>query len=157
MITIQSHRQSFTTIYGINYIIGRQKNFAKLVAINNWCWDELLQSCSGSGLIVLMFIANYSTPWKYNVTKTRTFLFIWMLIASVSLIKFFWLEFPGFGGTNHDIYEHIITHMLIEYCAVFKIGIFLFVWMLIVSFYFINCCLHELQSFYGSNHIWAYN
>ena len=37
---------------------------------------------------------------------------------------------------------------------VFGIGIFLFVWMLIASIYFINCCRQEIQSFYGSNTIW---
>ena len=40
---------------------------------------------------------------------------------------------------------------------VFRIGILLFVWILIASVYFINCHTHEIQSFYGSNTIWAYN
>ena len=38
-----------------------------------------------------------------------------MLIASVSLINFCWLVFLGFCRTTHDIYEPIITRMLIAY------------------------------------------
>ena len=61
-----------------------------------------------------------------------------MLIASVSLINFCWLVFLGFCRTTHDIYEPIITWTLITYCNLPNRGIF---WIVIASFYFINCCL----------------
>ena len=88
-----------------------------------------------------------------DVIKTRKFLFIWMLIASFYLINFCWPEFLCFCGGNHAIYKSTIMRIL----NVFRIGIFLFVWMLIASVYFINCHKHEIQSFYGSDTIWAYN
>ena len=40
-----------------------------------------------------------------------------MVIASVYLINFCWHEFLGCRGTNHTIYELIITWMLIEYLS----------------------------------------
>ena len=65
--------------------------------------------------LLLTWISRFS--WKQtsransllrdDVIKTRKFLFIWMLIASVSLINFCWLVFLGFCRTNHDIYEPI--------------------------------------------------
>ena len=54
------------------------------------------------------------------------------------------------------IYDPIITRMLTVYWRL-QNRVFLFVWILIASTYFINSCWHEIQSFCGRSHIWAYN
>ena len=60
-------------------------------------------------------IYNLSCLLRDGIIKTRKIFFIWMLIASVSLTNFCWLVFLGFYKTTHDIYEPIITRMLIAY------------------------------------------
>ena len=44
-----------------------------------------------------------------GIIRTTKFLFVWMVIASVYLIKLRWQKFPGFCGTNHVSYELITT------------------------------------------------
>ena len=44
-----------------------------------------------------------------GIIKTTKFLFVWMVIASVYLIKLRWQKSPGFCGTNHVSYELITT------------------------------------------------
>ena len=72
------------------------------------CWDEFQVFCGNKHLEPIM-----PPSWWHH--KNKEILFISMLIASVSLINFCWLVFLEFCRTTHDIYEPIITRMLIAY------------------------------------------
>ena len=72
------------------------------------CWHEFQGFCGNKHLEPIM-----PPPWWHR--QNKDIFFIWMLIASVSLINFCWLVFLGFYRTTHDIYEPIITRMLIAY------------------------------------------
>ena len=85
--------------------LNRECLFAYLIGC---CWHEFQGFCGNKHLEPIMPPAGY-------IIKTRKFLFIWILIASVSLINFCWLICLGFCRTTHDIYEPIITRRLIAY------------------------------------------
>ena len=80
------------------------------------------------------------------ILKTRKFLFPWTQIWKTAVdmnFKFF---------VEATIYEPIIMLMPLRDDVIKKKKI-LFVWMLNASVYLINCCWHEFQVFYGSNHL----
>ena len=60
--------------------------------------------------------------------------------------------FLAFCKTNLVIYEPIIKRMLAAYWGL-QNRVFFFFWILIAS---INLCWHGIQTFCGSNHLWAY-
>ena len=81
------------------------------------------------------------------VIRIRTFFFVWILNASVSLIDCCWYEFKVFVETS--IYKSIIMLMGSN---VIKTRKFWFIWMLIASVYLINFCSLEFLGFCATNH-----
>ena len=106
------------------------------------CWHEFQGFCGNKHLQPMQCLL------CDGIIKTRIFLFIWMLTASVSLIKFCWLEFLWFCRTTHDIYEPIITRMLIAYWHLQNRDISLFVNIACLFLF------HELLLKWTSKFLW---
>ena len=114
------------------------------------CWHELQGFCGNKHVEPIR-----PPPWWHHQNKE---IFVYLKVDCICFFDKLLLTCISRVFQNHPwhlwAYNHADALLRID---IFRIGIFLFFWILIASFYFINCCWNELQSFYGSNHIWDYN
>ena len=147
----------FLGFCGSNHVIRIRKSmFVWMLNVSvyfiNCCWGEFQGFCGNNHLWHLW--ANYHIDASCVMTSSKPGNFGF---TSIYLIIFLWHEFLVLGGTNHIIYEPIITWMLISYWRLQNRDISL---CLNVN---CLCLIHELLLTWNSkqqiwsNHIWAYN
>ena len=119
-------------------------SFAYLIGY--FCWHEFQGFCENKHLEPIM-----SPPWWLHQNKE---IFVYLNVDCICFFDKILLTCISRVLQNHPWHLWAYNHVD-AYCILKVYFSFFEHWLLL--FFFINCCWSELQSFYGSNRIWAYN